>query len=150
IAHAGKENDPKDKVVLWDLEKNSQRTLAEPKNVDFMAFSPDGKVLAYNTYDDLVVINVPSGKAVRRFPEIRGKILFSPGGLFFATVDSQSNRYWEVAELLKPAPTVEKIKDVDDLRKYANVAVDAGELVVTPLGKHSVDDLLAQLKSLPK
>jgi WD40 repeat protein len=103
-------------ITLWDLAaKRSRKEIAGlPDNVNGLAYSPDGKVLAAGSLEWLLCYDPDSGhelaKTASPFTERHhpGCLAFSPDGKTLASgsaeVISGSIILWDVGALLKPRP----------------------------------------------
>jgi WD40 repeat protein len=87
------------KIVLWNLEPKRITRIMSAPGVERITFSPDGKVVAWESCGDSVgLFDVKSGKDLHSFPAHRGSILslaYSPDGKLLASAGGDSAiRLW--------------------------------------------------------
>jgi len=103
IAHLKTQFGPQSETVLWDLEKNSRRSVTNDNELFGLAISPDGKVLAYSNLNGLAFVDIDSGKELKRIAHFdAGRPYFFPGGLLFASRGTLKTRFWILGDLLSP------------------------------------------------
>jgi len=100
-------------VKLWDVAAvdgkwKERATITGPKfTVSSIAFQPNGKVVAFGTYDQTIpsvwFVDVATGKVLRSFIEAGGVTAmgFSPDGKRLATASMKSIKVWDVEKLLR-------------------------------------------------
>ncbi|HLI06276.1 MAG TPA: WD40 repeat domain-containing protein [Ktedonobacteraceae bacterium] len=90
-------------VLLWDVASGKKlRTLSGQENINAVAFSPDGQVVAICSEDENILLwNVASGTTLStRFANSKAvfSIAFSPNGRLLASGDDDGMvRLWDVA-----------------------------------------------------
>lgn len=147
-----------DDVVLRDLETGKQQSVAKAFRADSPVFSPDGKYLAFRSTKlaeamlDLVILDLATGKEVRRVPRLIGTPMFFPGGLLLAGFDNSTLRIWAFDDLLDPffqgfeknAPIVTLEKDSLLEKHRARLFIDERPtdrpIVTVTIGDNEFDD----------
>jgi WD40 repeat protein len=134
-------------VKFWDLSSGHEvRALNDKiKQIQAVAFSPDGKILAVeDTTDTVAIFDAATGARLRELPTDKSvpsvgiswvySISFSPDGRWLASaVDDKTVRIWDVA-------TGAKIRDLNGPRRpivYAAFSPN-GELVATGNDEKSI------------
>jgi WD40 repeat protein len=89
-------------VRLWDLTTAKGRCLDLPINRDprepyypWVAYSPDGKQLAYANWGAGIILRHFDTGKTRRLSDEGGPIRFSPDGRLLATADNRRLRIWD-------------------------------------------------------
>lgn len=85
-----------DKLLVWDL-KGEPRELTPNKGVLDRVVSPDGKLAVFDKSQELVVVDVATGKEKRtKSRHVIGGIRFFPGGTLLATCTNGTFVVWDV------------------------------------------------------
>jgi WD40 repeat protein len=104
----------KEKLLLYSLDKDKETTIAQDSNLRDLAFSPDGKYLAFRavvpSFDhELVLFDLAAEKEIRRIPRVPAlQVMFSPGGSMLAAMVPRRLRIWRVTDVLTPPDKKEK------------------------------------------
>ena len=90
---------------LWDIRSNQKQAIANPKGgiSGLVSFSPDGKLVACSSWDDTIIYDVTTRRAIwqnnaTRDLDVQG-MQFSGGGVFLR--DLIRHRAWVVEDLLQ-------------------------------------------------
>jgi WD40 repeat protein len=133
-------------LLLWDLETNGQRKLAESKvHMCYCTFSPDGKALVFCDQSDTAFLDLPSGKEFHRISNGRNSPVFSPGGEILAI----GTFFYDAAYLLDPRNRTDP-KALAELRTWSDVFMQGKSMVVRPFEDKATDEFLAKLKQFPR
>ncbi|WP_423841537.1 WD40 repeat domain-containing protein [Actinobacillus equuli] len=94
-AHAGRDADrhkPVGKLVLWDIEKQEKKVLAENANAFSAAFVPDSQEFIWQDDKNVVHIQDVSGKEVNTFPHFQVKThIISADKSFYLSSNEESH-----------------------------------------------------------
>jgi WD40 repeat protein len=91
-------------VYLWDVERGAEvQRLGEFGDIGGAAFAPDGKTVVVSGYGSVILADVSTGKAVRKWEAHKARsiaVAFSPDGKTLVTAGTDGDnllRFWDPA-----------------------------------------------------
>lgn len=125
-------------IKIWDLRTAQLRyTITQTHDIDALAFSPDGQLLASSVGGEIKLWSVSTGSEVGRLSRSGLELVFSPNGNFIATQRYISIDLWDVTRRAL-------LRNFGALKEYDNPDISAiafssdGKLVASAAWDYTV------------
>ncbi|MBA4192380.1 MAG: hypothetical protein C0467_30795 [Planctomycetaceae bacterium] len=122
-------------VRVWDTLNGKELYRTTSARRDFIAFTPDGKLFAFDGVGGLEFHAADSGKLVRAFPQVNGMVGFAPDGTRLVTVSRDQVSIWDVNRDAKAAGTTGEVIEVTLVKSFDGYEGSIASVAFRPDGR---------------